>query len=378
MLEMQDAPQDPPSDDVLPSSGTSVTSAANGAIAPLNGHNQASSATNDASDSTVPTSRHDLNLQPQNHSNKKKGQILLIGSGPGSPELLTRAAYSFLTSQATLILSDKLVPSAILELIPSTIPLVIAKKFPGNAEGAQSELMALAVEGAQRGETVVRLKQGDVYLYGRGGEEVLYFREAGFEPIVLPGLSSVLAGPTMAGIPVTQRGVAESVVVCTGVGRGGKGVQMPGYERSRTTVVLMGVARLAGVVQALTSAEGAEGHGREGGQRDGAAYPLNTPIAIIERASSDDQRVIASTLADVVEAMEQIGEQRPPAMMVIGWAVLALHGEGDVTVLDGVSGMSDAERDEADRQRVQRWLNGRTFLMQEGLPAGWEVFTRAS
>ena len=222
----------------------------------------------DGQNDDTPQSRHGLTVAPPaTLQSSKQGSIVLIGSGPGSPDLLTRAAYSFLTQRATLILSDKLVPSEVLALIPPHIPLVIAKKFPGNAEGAQSELMELAVQGAEKGETVVRLKQGDVYLYGRGGEEVLYFRERGFEPLVLPGLSSVLAGPTMAGIPVTQRGVAETLVVCTGVGRGGKGVQMPGYERSRTTIVLMGVARLAGVVHALTSQEGSEEHGREGGKR---------------------------------------------------------------------------------------------------------------
>ena len=311
---------------------------------------------------------------PANLQSSKQGSIVLIGSGPGSPDLLTRAAYSFLTQRATLILSDKLVPSEVLALIPPHIPLVIAKKFPGNAEGAQSELMELAVQGAEKGETVVRLKQGDVYLYGRGGEEVLYFRERGFEPLVLPGLSSVLAGPTMAGIPVTQRGVAETLVVCTGVGRGGKGVQMPGYERSRTTIVLMGVARLAGVVHALTSQEGSEEHGREGGKREGPAYPLNLPIAIIERASSKDQRMVASTLAGIVEAMDQVGEQRPPGMMVIGWSVLSLEGQGDVSVLDGVKDLSAEGIVQADEARISRWLNGKTYIERDGLPTGWEVF----
>lgn len=329
----------------------------------------------DGQNDDTPQSRHGLTVAPSaNLQPSTQGSIVLIGSGPGSPDLLTRAAYSFLTQRATLILSDKLVPSEVLALIPPHIPLVIAKKFPGNAEGAQSELMELAVQGAEKGETVVRLKQGDVYLYGRGGEEVLYFRERGFEPLVLPGLSSVLAGPTMAGIPVTQRGVAETLVVCTGVGRGGKGVQMPGYERSRTTIVLMGVARLAGVVHALTSQEGSEEHGREGGKREGPAYPLNLPIAIIERASSKDQRMVASTLAGIVEAMDQVGEQRPPGMMVIGWSVLSLEGQGDVSVLDGVKDLSSEEIVQADEARISRWLNGKTYIERDGLPTGWEVF----
>lgn len=311
----------------------------------------------------MPTSRHSLDVGPLQPPAARKGQIILIGAGTGSPALLTRAAHAFLTSQATLILSDKLVPAEVLALVPPYIPLHIARKFPGNAEGAQSELISQAIQGAQRGEVVVRLKQGDVYLYGRGGEEVIAFREAGFEPIVLPGLSSVLAGPTMAGIPVTQRGVAESMTVCTGVGRGGKGVRLPPYERARTLVVLMGVARLASVIETLTNVQNSEG-------RTGSAYPPHTPIAIIERASSPDQRVIASTLEHIVSALEQVGEQRPPAMMVIGWAVMALDGKGDMTVLDEAQ---EYNLDELDRRRIQRWLGAKSHLVKEGLPSTWQA-----
>lgn len=281
------------------------------------------------------------------------------------------AAHRLLTQSATLILSDKLVPQEILALIPKHIPLTIAKKFPGNAEGAQNELMDLAYDGALRGEVVVRLKQGDPYVYGRGGEEVLFFRERGFEAVVVPGISSAFAGPLMAGIPVTQRGVSESVVVCTGVGRKGKGVRLPGYERSRTTIILMGVARLQGVVNALTSEQGQEEHGREGGARDGPAYPPYCPIAIIEKASSPDQRMVASTLEGIVNAMEQAGEQRPPGMMIIGWSALALEGSGDVQVLDGVEGLAHEDVERADRKRIKRWLGDKGWLMREGLDANW-------
>ena len=135
---------------------------------------------------------------------------------------------------------------------------------------------------------------------------MLYFRSRGFEPLVIPGVSSALDAPTFAGIPVTQRGVAESFIVCTGVGRKGKEVQLPPYERARTLVVLMGVARLSQVVAALIDTSGANT------RREGPAYPLHTPIAIIERASMPDQRVIFSTLKDIVKALDSNGEQRPP------------------------------------------------------------------
>ncbi|RDB24496.1 putative uroporphyrinogen-III C-methyltransferase [Hypsizygus marmoreus] len=310
-----------------------------------------------SSSSFVLPSMHSLNLS-------QPGKILLVGSGPGHPSLLTIATHTALTQMADLVLSDKLVPDAVLALIPSTVQVRIAKKFPGNAEGAQMEMMEAAVEAARRGLTVVRLKQGDPVVYGRAGEEVLYFRAHGYEPLVIPGVSSALAAPTFAGISVTQRGVAESFVVCTGVGRKGKEVQLPGYERAKTLVILMGVARLPQVIKALTGEEEMKG------RRDGIAYPLHTPIAIIERASMPDQRVISSTLKDIVVAMESAGEQRPPGMMIIGWAVLALWGKGDVAVLDEGG-------EQTDEERVTRWLarNGTgRWRVREGLDSGWESF----
>lgn len=194
---------------------------------------------------------------------------------------------------------------------------------------------------------------------------MLFFRAHGYECTVIPGVSSALAAPLMVGIPVTQRGAAESLVICTGVGRKGKGVRLPGYERPRSLVVLMGVARLESVVNTLVAAQ-VEG-------RAGPAYPRHLPIAIIERASSPDQRLVASTLDRIVDALARAGEQRPPGMMMIGWSVLALEGQGDVEVLDGVEGMDEQERDEADRKRVDRWLGGKDFLVREGLCEEWNT-----
>ncbi|GAK68250.1 uroporphyrin-iii c-methyltransferase, partial [Moesziomyces antarcticus] len=185
-------------------------------------------------------SQHSLDIRPPPPKTARKGHIYLLGSGPGHPGLLTTMAYKLLTSASTdLILSDKLVPAAILRLIPQSTPLEIAKKFPGNAEGAQSELIAKALRTAlEEGKTVVRLKQGDPFVYGRGGEEVLAFRRAGIECTVVPGISSSIAAPAMLGIPVTQRGAADSLVLCTGVGKGGKKVKLPGYDRGRSLIVL--------------------------------------------------------------------------------------------------------------------------------------------
>ena len=327
-------------------------------------------------------SQHSLILPPPPASRNNKGHIYILGSGPGHPALLTFFAYKLLTSPDThLVLSDKLVPSPILALIPPSTPLVIARKFPGNAEGAQSELIALALQAAvKEGKNVVRLKQGDPFVYGRGGEEVLAFRKAGVESTVVPGISSSLAGPALLGMAVTQRGAADSMILCTGVGRGGKKVTLPGYERARSLVLLMGVARLQAVVDILTKpAEGIIKQGTES-DRGGAAFPPYLPIAVVERASSADQRVIASTLDGIVSAIEQVGEQRPPGMIIIGWSVLALEGAGDTSTLDDADSVADAmaggvlskeqgeeELKGKDLARVARWLNGQRFLVREGL-----------
>lgn len=205
----------------------------------------------------------------------------------------------------------------------------------------------------------MQLKQGDPSIYGRMGEEILFFRSKGFEAILIPGVSSALAAPTFAGIPITQRGVAESFMVCTGVGRKGKEVELPGYVRAKTVILLMGVARLKQIVDSLLE--------QEPSRRVGDAYPKYTPVAVIERASMPDQRIVVSTLGDVVQALDSLGEQRPPGLLVIGWAVLSLWGEGDVELLDQFG-------EEEDLKRISKWLDGERWRTWEGVADGWEVF----
>lgn len=171
-------------------------------------------------------------------------------------------------------------------------------------------------------------------------------------------MTSALAGPILAGIPVTQRGAADSFVVCTGVGKGGKEVKLPGYERGRTLVILMGVARLSAVIEVLQGAD------IPTSKRSGAAYPPETPIAVIERASMPDQRAVCSTLKDMVNALDSVGEQRPPGMIVVGWTVLSLWGDGDMKILD--EGAADH-----DGSRVRRWLEDKPWRVQEGLDDVW-------
>ncbi|KAJ3917603.1 uroporphyrin-III C-methyltransferase [Lentinula edodes] len=323
-----------------------------------------------------PTSIHSIFPSPPNPI--KPGQILLIGSGPGHPSLLTIAAHRALTELADIVLADKLVPAAVLALIPSRVEVVIAKKFPGNADRAQQEMMERALKEARKGRCVVRLKQGDPAIYGRFGEEVLYFRNppprspstttpAVDHPplpptLIIPGVSSALAAPTMFDIPCTQRGASTSFLITTPVGKGGKMLDMPKYERARTVVVLMGVARLRSVVKTLI-----------GSGKDAGDYPPYLPIAIIERASMPDQRVVESTLEDIEHAMEsaEVGAQRPPGMMVIGWSVSALWGDGNVDVLNEGTKVGNSE----DVRRVRNWLgDGVRWRVREGLASTWDMF----
>lgn len=269
---------------------------------------------------------------------KPTGRIILAGSGPGHPDLLTRATYKAIQT-ADLILADKLVPSGVLDLIPRRTPVSIARKFPGNADRAQEELLQQALEGVRAGKTVLRLKQGDPYIYGRGGEEVAFFREHGMgdKVIVLPGITSSLSAPLFAGIPATQRDVSDQVLVCTGTGKKGKAPVPPEFVASRTVVFLMALHRIGGLVRELTTFVEDEETGEEGespkeqqeerserGRSRRTLWPLDTPCAVIERASCPDQRVIRTTLRFVAEAIETEGS-RPPGLLVVGRACEALY-----------------------------------------------------
>ncbi|KAI1089495.1 uroporphyrin-III C-methyltransferase [Rostrohypoxylon terebratum] len=289
----------------------------------------------DADVSTILQSYTDLpslptttNTQNPASTPQKRGRIILAGSGPGHPDLLTRATYKAIQN-ADLILADKLVPSGVLDLVPRRTPVRIARKFPGNADAAQAELHEMAVLAAREGKTVLRLKQGDPYVYGRGGEEVEFFRSEGFakegDVVVLPGVTSALSAPLFAGIPGTQRDVADQVLICTGTGKKGKAPVPPEYVGSRTVVFLMALHRVEGLVAELTTyleselVQGESG-GKEGGEgKRRALWPRNTPCAVVERASCPDQRVIRTTLDKVVEAVEQEGS-RPPGLLVVGAA----------------------------------------------------------
>lgn len=260
---------------------------------------------------TPPPESHaaELTTIPQPPPDKPRiGKILLVGSGPGHPDLLTTAALNAIKT-ADLILADKLVPPSVLALIPRRTPVHIARKFPGNADAAQEEMLNFGLAALQEGKRVVRLKQGDPYIYGRGGEEHMFFSNHGFAPSVIPGITSALSSGIFAGIPLTHRGVADQVLICTGTGRKGEVPVWPEYVKGRTTVLLMALHRLADVVEGLKKKGWAE----------------ETRCAVVERASCTDQRVVRSTLGSVAAAIEEVGS-RPPGLLVVGEACGVLRG----------------------------------------------------
>ncbi|CAI5756764.1 unnamed protein product [Candida verbasci] len=242
---------------------------------------------------------------------KKKGIISLIGSGPGSISLLTLGALNAICS-ADLILADKLVQQQVLDLIPRHTEFFIARKFPGNAEKAQEELLDMGLNALNQGKNVIRLKQGDPYIFGRGGEEFNFFSQHGYTPVVIPGISSAFAAPVLSGIPMTHRNVADQVLICTGTGRKGVVPNLPEFVKSRTTVFLMALHRIAELIPVFV----------EKGWDD------DLPVAIVERASCPDQRIIRTTLKNVDLAVESLG-CRPPGLLVTGYACEVLHKNND-------------------------------------------------
>lgn len=268
---------------------------------------------------------------------RQAGSITLAGSGPGNPDLLTRATHRAIET-SDLILADKLVPAPVLDLIPRRTEVYIARKFPGNAEKAQEELLSMGLEGLKAGRRVLRLKQGDPYLYGRGAEEYDFFSKHGYIPTVLPGITSALSAPLFAKIPPTHRSVADQVLICTGTGRKGASPDPPPYVPSQTVVFLMSLHRLASLVESLTCLSSQEHDDSAPTHRK--VWPKETPCAVIERASCPDQRVIRSTLQHVCTAVEEEGS-RPPGLLVLGWScdVLFKPGGHKWEVEDGFRGL---------------------------------------
>ena len=247
----------------------------------------------------------------------KPGKVFLVGAGPGHPELLTVKAARLLR-RADVVVYDRLIQDEVLALAKPAAECIYMGKPVGKLGARQEEIHSLLAQKAGEGKVVVRLKGGDPFLFGRGGEEAEYLAERGIPFEVIPGVSSALAAPLSAGIPVTHREAASTVAIVTGrLARGAGGrLNWKALSRMDTLIFLMSVHNLRFISDNLIR------HGRS---------PA-TPAAMIQMAFWPDEQVVSGTLADIAAAVEK-ARIKPPATLVVG-EVVRLRGK-----------LKDAQRD---------------------------------
>ncbi len=233
------------------------------------------------------------------------GRVVLVGAGPGDPELITVRGAKAL-AEADLVVYDRLAAPSLLELAPSHAERTYVGKEPGRVAMPQHEIDALIVREALAGRRVVRLKGGDPFVFGRGGEELLACTAAGVPVEVVPGVSSAVAAPAAAGIPLTHRRIARSFAVVTAsTAHAEDTVDISRMATATDTlVVLMAAGKLPETCATLVL----------------AGRPATTPAAIVQWAWTDDQRIVIGTLADIatLAAAVNVG---PPATLVVGEVV---------------------------------------------------------
>jgi uroporphyrin-III C-methyltransferase len=243
-------------------------------------------------------------------------KVYLLGAGPGDPDLLTVKAQRILR-EADVVLYDRLVSAEVLSVASPDAELIYVGKHEGEQESTQNLILDLMVAHARRGRRVARLKGGDGCVFGRAGEEWLALGHSGIDVEVVPGISSALAAPALAGIPLTFRNVSRGFAVVTGHCAGRTAVDWRDWARIDTLVILMGVKNRAAIASELIDA----------GRRS------DEPAAFVERASTAGQRVIETTLGEVARGAVEV---EAPAVFVIG-AVAALRAELAAGVLEEVA-----------------------------------------
>ncbi|TCV97687.1 uroporphyrinogen-III C-methyltransferase /precorrin-2 dehydrogenase [Luteibacter rhizovicinus] len=268
----------------------------------------------------------------ENASDARLGSVVLVGAGPGDPGLLTLRGLRAL-NEADVILHDRLVSAEVLSLARRDAELVEAGKEAGNHHVSQERIHQLMIAHAKAGRRVVRLKGGDPFVFGRGGEELEALHAAGVLFEVVPGITAALACAAYAGIPLTHRDHAQSLVLGTAHCRGtNEGLDWRRWAgKGQTLVLYMGVGELEAIRANLIA------HGRA----------PSTPVALIENGSRIEQRVVVGRLADLPEAAREHGV-RSPALLIVGEVAslatkLAWFGE---PVLDGF-------RRDGERPRVE-------------------------
>jgi len=246
--------------------------------------------------------------------------VVLVGGGPGDPELMSVAGRKAVM-EADVVVADRLAPREILDQLPADVELVDVAKLPRGRSAQQEEINRIIVERAKAGQRVARFKGGDNFVFGRGYEEVIACREAGVPVTVIPGLTSPVSVPGVAGIPVTHRGVAHDFTVISGH-------LPPGHPDSLTD--WGAVARLHGTVVLMMAVQNAPAIAAalvEGGR------PAGTPVAVICDGTMPTERTVLSTLGRLADDLAAEGV-RPPAIIVIGEVVRVAHPEAYAVASD--------------------------------------------
>lgn len=229
-----------------------------------------------------------------------KGKVYLVGSGPGDVELITLKGYK-LISQADVILHDHLIPLELLQLARADAEVISVGKFASRHTMPQDQINALLIEKTGDNKVVLRLKGGDPFVFGRGGEEVEACAEAGIDFEVVPGITSALAAPAYAGIPPTHRDYTPNIAIVTGHRKEGKEIEIP---NAGTIIFLMGVANIPKIIDALLK----------------AGWSPQTKIAAVENGTKYNQRVITGVLENFIQTIRE-AELCTPAIFIVGRVV---------------------------------------------------------
>jgi uroporphyrin-III C-methyltransferase/precorrin-2 dehydrogenase/sirohydrochlorin ferrochelatase len=245
------------------------------------------------------------------HQRDRTPGVVLVGGGPGDPDLISVAGRKALM-EADLVVADRLAPRELLGELPADVELIDVAKLPRGRSAQQEEINRIIVEGALAGKRVVRFKGGDNFVFGRGFEEVIACREAGVPVTVIPGLSSSVSVPAVAGIPVTHRGVTHEFTVVSGhlpPGHPESLVNWPALgQLSGTVVLMMAVENAPAIAAALV----------EGGR------PGTTPVAVVCDGTMPGERTVLATLGTLADELVA-HDVRPPAIIVIGDVVAVAH-----------------------------------------------------
>jgi uroporphyrin-III C-methyltransferase/precorrin-2 dehydrogenase/sirohydrochlorin ferrochelatase len=247
------------------------------------------------------------------HQRDRRAGVVLVGGGPGDPDLMSVAGRKALM-EADVVVADRLAPRELLGDLPADVELIDVAKLPRGRSAQQEEINRIIVDRALAGKLVVRFKGGDNFVFGRGYEEVLACREAGVPVTVIPGLTSPVAVPAVAGIPVTHRGVAHEFTVVSGHLPPGDPESLVNWEAiggmAGTVVLMMAVQNATAIAKALVAGGRAE----------------TTPVAVISDGTMPGERTVLATLG-TLEAELEAAQVRPPAIIVVGGVVAVAHPE---------------------------------------------------